>query len=65
MADLPFYQNVRATVSSVKDSWRNGTMHFDRSYNEAEALEIMTAVRGFMKCVSAKINEEGLPAFLT
>ena len=65
MADLSFYQDVRATVSSVKDSWRNGTMHFDRSYNESEALEIMTAVRGFMKCVAAKINEDGVAALLT
>jgi hypothetical protein len=59
MLDLPFYQNARATVSSVKDAWRNATMHFDRSYNESEALEIITAVRGFMKCVAEKIDEKG------
>jgi hypothetical protein len=65
MANLTFYQNSRSTVSSVKDSWRNPTMHFDRSYNESEALEIMTAVRGFMKCIAAELDQIGGAAFKT
>lgn len=58
-ANLDFYRDVRGTLASVKDSWRNSTMHFDRTYNEAEALEIMTAVRGFMSCVAKRIDEQG------
>jgi hypothetical protein len=59
MAHLDFYQSMRATVSSVKDAWRNPTMHFDRTYSLEEAEEILGAVKAFMRCVSAEIDESG------
>jgi hypothetical protein len=59
LANLQFYQNARSTLAAVKDSWRNSTMHFDRGYDLPEAEEIMVAVRGFLKCVAEKMNENG------
>jgi hypothetical protein len=59
LANLPFYQSARQTVSAVKDACRNRAMHFDGDWDEDEAKEIMTATRSFMKRVAAKLDEKG------
>jgi HEPN domain-containing protein len=54
-----FYSGVRGSFAAVKDAWRNSTMHFDRSYSEKEAEEIIAAVKTFMRCLSIRLDESG------
>ena len=55
-----FYDDVRVTLSSVKDAWRNLTMHLDRRYDEAEAEDVLRAVKTFMGIVALNIDESGV-----
>jgi hypothetical protein len=54
--DEPFFRDVSGDLISVKQAWRNPTMHVVRKYSPDEAEEIFRAVRSFMKRLA-----EGLP----
>src|SRR5262249_51752186 len=45
----PFYRDASGDLLSVKQAWRNPSMHVVRKYGPDEALEIYVAVRTFMK----------------
>jgi hypothetical protein len=41
-------QNIHARIATVKDIWRNATMHPDKRYTEDEATEIFKSTVGLM-----------------
>ncbi len=55
------FSEMYALLDAVKEAWRNNTMHFDDKKTEEEAELIFLAVRGFMKKVAARMDENGLP----
>lgn len=48
-------------MTSVKDAWRNSTMHIERRYTDEEAEHILSAVRSFLKKIARRLDEDGLP----
>lgn len=55
--DEPFYRDVSGDLMTVKQAWRNPTMHVGRKYGADEAKEIFNAVRNFLNRLA-----EGIPA---
>jgi hypothetical protein len=56
-SDDEFFAGATAMLRSVKDAWRNPTMHIEKVYTEAQAESIWNAVKGFMKHLAAKLKE--------
>ena len=52
-----FFYGAIAMLRSVKIAWRNPTMHVDRNYNQEQAEDIMNTVKGFMRQLATKLNE--------
>jgi hypothetical protein len=52
----PFLRDISGDLLTVKQAWRNPTMHVDRKYAPEEAGEIFIAVRRFMQRLA-----DGLP----
>jgi hypothetical protein len=52
--DEKYYSNVSGDLLTVKQAWRNPTMHVGRKYSVEEAEEIFKAVRTFMKALAKK-----------
>jgi hypothetical protein len=50
-----------ALLDAVKDAWRNPTMHIETKYTPEEASNIFATVRGFMKKVAGRMDENGEP----
>ena len=55
--DSQFFESATAMLHSVKNSWRNPTMHIERIYTEEQAEDIWNAVKGFMRQLSKKLKE--------
>jgi len=55
--DDVFFSGVSATLMSVKDAWRNPTMHVETTYDEPKALDILNAVGAFMRHIAVKLHE--------
>jgi hypothetical protein len=52
-----FYSQAASHFRTVKDAWRNYTMHSRAKYTEEEAEQIFNAVRGFMQKLAEKLSE--------
>lgn len=59
--DKHFFEDSHASVDAVKNAWRNSTMHVENKYNPEEAEHIFVAVKGFMKKIASRMDEQGLP----
>jgi hypothetical protein len=53
----PFFRDLSGDLMTVKQAWRNPSMHIVRKYSPEEAEEIFRAVRNFMQRLAS-----GLPA---
>ena len=51
-----FLAEATASLQSVKEAWRNPTMHIEKVYTEEQAGEIWNAVKGFMRHLSTKLT---------
>jgi hypothetical protein len=51
-----FYSTATANLRSVKDAWRNPTMHVEQNYDPEIAMDIWNAVRGFMRHLAKKLS---------
>lgn len=58
-ADKAFYEEAAAHLDSVKNPWRNATMHVQKTYTEEEAENIFYIVRAFMMKIASRIDENG------
>jgi hypothetical protein len=52
---------MHLALDTVRIAWRNTTMHVENKYTEDESEHILVAVRSFMKKLSARMDESGLP----
>ena len=48
-----FFRDVSGDLISIKQAWRNPTMHVVRKYSTEEAQEILVAVKLFMERLAA------------
>jgi hypothetical protein len=59
--DDQFYSDATANLRAVKNAWRNPTMHVERDYDEEETVDVVSAVRGFMKHTANKLGSKNDP----
>lgn len=55
------FEALYASLDAMKNPWRNATMHVEAIYSEDDARAIFDAVGAFMRRVSDRMNEDGLP----
>jgi hypothetical protein len=55
--DEIFFSEATANLRSVKDAWRNPTMHVEHIYDEERALDVFNSVRAFMRHLATKLSE--------
>jgi hypothetical protein len=60
--DKELFARVYASLDAVRVAWRNPTMHVENKYTPDEAEHIFLTVRGFMKTLAERCDEEGQPA---
>lgn len=59
--DGALFEAIQASLDTVKNPWRNATMHVENKYTDDEAEDIFRAVRGFMKKLASRMDENGEP----
>jgi hypothetical protein len=59
--DGELFEGLCASLDAVKNPWRNATMHVENKYTDDEAEHVFVAVRGFMKKLASRCDEEGKP----
>jgi hypothetical protein len=59
--DGEIFEAIYASLDAVKNPWRNATMHVENKYTDEEAEHVYAAVRGFMRKLSSRMDENGLP----
>jgi hypothetical protein len=59
--DGALFESLHASLDAVKNPWRNATMHVENKYTDDEAEHIFVAVKGFMKKLASRCDEEGKP----
>lgn len=59
--DGQVFEALYASLDAVKNPWRNATMHVENKYTDEEAEHIFVAVRGFMKRLASRMDEQGQP----
>jgi hypothetical protein len=59
--DGQFFESLYVSLDAVKNPWRNATMHVENKYTDDEAQHIFFAVKGFMKKIASRMDEEGNP----
>jgi hypothetical protein len=57
--EKPFYENVHSDLSSVKNAWRNPSMHADKSYDAERAGDIFNMTKSFMRHLAQHLDEAG------
>ena len=55
------FEALYVSLDAVKNPWRNATMHVENKYTDEEAEHIFFAVKGFMKRLTSRMDENGLP----
>ncbi len=61
-SDKEFFEEVYVSLDSVRNVWRNATMHVGKTYSEEQAEHIFNAVRGFMRKLAERVDEQGHPS---
>jgi hypothetical protein len=56
-ADEQFYAEVAITIDHMRRSWRNPTLHPEKTYSPERAEEILIAVSSFMKHLATRLSE--------
>jgi hypothetical protein len=51
-----FYRDVSGDLLTIKQAWRNPTMHIDRRYEPEEAENILKAVKALMQRIATKLK---------
>jgi len=59
--DGAFFETLYASLSAVRNPWRNATMHVEKRYTVEEADDVLAAVRGFMRLLASRLDEQGQP----
>lgn len=59
--DGEFFDTAYAALAAMQNPWRNATMHLSQKYTPDEARHIMDVVKGFMKKLASRMDEDGMP----
>ncbi len=59
--DYVLFDQIHAAISAMQNPYRNETMHLSARYDEDGSRHLIEMVRGLMKRVSARCDENGLP----
>jgi hypothetical protein len=59
--EAKFFDKIIGTFHGMQNPYRNNTMHFDEKYTVEEAEEIFLLVKGIMKRVASRMDENGQP----
>ena len=59
--DALLMESLHASSDSIKNPWRNETMHVEGKYTDDEAEHIFVSVRGFMTKLASRMDEDGNP----
>jgi hypothetical protein len=59
--DGEFFDSAYAALAAMQNPWRNATMHLDQKYTPDEAIHVMEVVKGFMKKLASRMDEDGKP----
>jgi hypothetical protein len=59
--DGALFESLYASLDAVKNPWRNATMHVENKYTDDEAEHIFISVKGFMKKLASRMDEDGKP----
>jgi hypothetical protein len=59
--DRQFFEGAYASLDAVRVAWRNTTMHVENKYTADEAEHIYIAVRGFVRQLASRCDENGDP----
>ncbi|MDA9420617.1 hypothetical protein [Bradyrhizobium sp. CCBAU 53380] len=62
--DEAFYRDLSGDLLTVKQAWRNPTMHVERRYSADEAEQILSAATRFMQRLAAHFNEKQMQKLL-
>ena len=62
--DEKFYRDLSGDLLTVKQAWRNPTMHVDRRYSVDEAEQILLAAKGFMTRLASHFSAKELEKLL-
>ena len=60
-SDREFFAEIYVSLDAVRNVWRNATMHVENKYTPEEAEHILGAVRGFMRKLASRMDEQGQP----
>lgn len=59
--DGQFFDEFYGSLSGMQNPYRNATMHLDHKYTEDEAEQILIVVKGIMRKVASRMDEQGEP----
>jgi hypothetical protein len=59
--DGRYFEEAYAVLSAMQNPYRNATMHLDQKYTPEVARHIFEIVGGFMRKLSSRMDEDGLP----
>jgi len=59
--DGRFFEEAHAALAAMQNPYRNATMHLDQKYTEEEAKDILNLVKAFMRKLTSRLDEDGLP----
>jgi hypothetical protein len=59
VAKSAFFEEAQTYLASVKNAWRNPSMHLERKYVDKEAARIYRAVKDFMEHLAEHLDESG------
>lgn len=57
--DRTFFEQAHATLTAMRNPYRNTTMHLDQMYTPEEARHIMNLVEGFMRSLALRLDQDG------
>jgi hypothetical protein len=59
--DAEFFDSAYAALASMQNPWKNATMHLDQKYTLEEAAHLHEIIRGFMRKIASRCDENGDP----
>jgi hypothetical protein len=59
--DGVLFERYHATLAAMANPYRNATMHLEDKYTEEEARSLLEIVRGYIKGVATRMDEDGNP----
>ena len=59
--DAKLFDEAFGMVAAMANPYRNATMHLDSVYTLEDAKHVVELVKGFMKKIASRMDENGLP----